>query len=84
METEEIRSKIKEIISNATNISPEKIGDNASYKDDLGLDSLTMLEISVDLDSEFDLEMPEEELANIRTLQNSVDLIQKYLAAKQA
>ena len=84
MDAEEIRSKIKKIISNATNIDPIKIADNASYKDDLGLDSLTMLEISVDLDSEFDLEMPEEEMANIRTLQNSVDLIQKYLAAKQA
>lgn len=84
MDSEEIRSKIKQIIANATNIDPAKIEDNASYKDDLGLDSLTMLEISVDLDSEFDLEMPEEELANIRTLQNSVDLIQKYLVVKQA
>lgn len=83
MDSEQIRSKIKEIISNATNIDPAKIADNASYKDDLGLDSLTMLEISVDLDSEFDLEMPEEEMVNIRTLQNSVDLIQKYLAAKE-
>ena len=82
MDSEDIRGKIKEFISNAANIDAAKIGDNASYKDDLGLDSLTMLEISVDLDSEFDLEIPEEELANIHTIQDSVNLVQKYLAAK--
>ena len=82
MESEAIRGKIKEFISNAANIDAAQIADNASYKDDLGLDSLTMLEISVDLDSEFDLEIPEEELANIHTIQDSVNLVQKYLAEK--
>jgi acyl carrier protein len=82
MDSEEIRNQIKGFISNAANIDPSQIGDKASYKDDLGLDSLTMLEISVDLESEFDLIVPEEEFANIKTLQDSVDLVQKYLAAK--
>jgi len=81
MDTEVIRSKIKEFISNAANIDSAKIADNASYVNDLGLDSLTMLEISVDLESEFDMEVPEEELANLKTIQDSVNLVQKYLAA---
>ena len=80
MDPEEIREKIKEIVGNSTDIDPSEIDDNASFKDDLGLDSLTMLEITVDVDSEFDLELPEEELANLHTIQNSVDLVQKYLA----
>jgi acyl carrier protein len=82
MDPQEITGLIKGFIANAANIDAAKIADNASYKDDLGLDSLTMLEISVDLDSEFDLEIPEEELANIRTIQDSVGLVQKYLAEK--
>ena len=47
--------------------------------EDLGLDSLTILEITVDVDNEFDLELPEEELAELRTVQDSVELVQKYL-----
>jgi acyl carrier protein len=82
MDTLEITNKIKGFIANAANIDPAKIADNASYKSDLGLDSLTMLEISVDLDSEFDLEIPEEEMANIQTIQDSVGLVKKYLAEK--
>lgn len=82
MNPEEITEKIKGFIANAANIDAATIADNAAYKDDLGLDSLTMLEISVDLDSEFDLEIPEEELANIQTIQDSVGLVQKYLADK--
>jgi len=83
MDPEEIRRQIKEFISNAANIDPAQIADNASYKDDLGLDSLTMLEISVDLESEFDLEeIPEEEMGGLQTIQDSVNLVQKYMAAK--
>ena len=44
----------------------EDIADNASYADDLGLDSLTLLEIGVDMDYEFKLGLPEERLQHIQ------------------
>ena len=75
METVEIRSKIKQIVSNVTNIPVEEIGDQASYRDDLQLDSLSLLEIGVDVDYEFKLSVPEEELQNIATVQDSVELV---------
>jgi acyl carrier protein len=75
----EIRGKIKQIITNTTSIPTSEIADTAAYKEDLGLDSLTILEITVDVDHEFDLELPEEELAELRTVQDSVELVQKYL-----
>ncbi len=46
METTEIRTQIKEVIANATSIDVADIGDNASFEDELGLDSLTLLEIA--------------------------------------
>lgn len=75
METAEIRSRIKQIVSNVTNIPVDEIGDEASYRDDLELDSLSLLEIGVDVDYEFKLRVPEEELQDIETVQDSVELV---------
>ena len=79
---EEIRGKIKEIIANITNIDPGEIPDKASFVEDLQLDSLSLLEIGVDVDYEFKLGVPEERLQELRTVQDSVDLVLERLAAK--
>lgn len=75
MHAEEVRAKIKEIIANVTNIDPAEIADNASFVEDLQLDSLSLLEIGVDVDYEFKLGVPEERLQELRTVQDSVDLV---------
>ena len=80
MEVIDIRSKIKEIITNTTSIPPERIGDTASLKDDLELDSLTLLEIALDVDHAFGLQLPEERLEEMATVQDAVDLVQHHLA----
>ncbi len=82
MNVEEIRIKIKKIISNVTSIDPEEIGDHASFVEDLQLDSLSLLEIGVDVDYEFKLGVPEEQLGELRTVQDAVDLAQQVLAKK--
>lgn len=79
MDTTEIRAQIKEVIANATSIDVADIGDNSSFEEELGLDSLTLLEIAVDVDHIFKLNIPDEELSerlqHLRTVQDSVDLV---------
>ena len=82
MDVEEIRTRVKEIISNVASIDEREIGDNASYVDDLQLDSLSLLEIGVDVDYEFKLGVPEERLSGIRTVGDTVSLVQETLAAR--
>lgn len=82
MDVAEVRSKVKQIISNVTNIAPDQIADHASFIDDLNLDSLSLLEIGVDVDFEFKLGVPEERLQQLRTVQDSVDLVLQVLAGK--
>ena len=84
MDVEEIRGKIKEVIANVTSMDPEEIGDKAHFIDDLQLDSLSLLEIGVDVDYEFKLGVPEERLGELRTVQDSVELVQQVLAEKAA
>ncbi len=84
MDTEKIRGKIKEVIANVTNLEPAEIGDQASFIEDLQLDSLSLLEIGVDVDYEFKLGVPEERLGELRTVQDAVDLVQQCLAERAA
>lgn len=84
METSEVRAKIKEIVSTVSSIPIEEIADHASYRDDLDLDSLTLLEIGVDMDYEFKLGLPEDRLQDILSIQDAVDVVMEYLPAKVA
>ena len=79
MSTDEIRATIKKSIAAITGLSPEEITDSASYKDDLQLDSLTILEIAVDAEYQFQVKIPDEVLSEIRTVNDTVRIVQQHL-----
>ncbi|MFY9825277.1 MAG: acyl carrier protein [Thermoanaerobaculia bacterium] len=79
---EEIRAKIKQIIANVGGLNPGKIGDDANLREDLKLDSLSLLEIGVDVDLAFKLELPDERYKEIDSLPAMVDLVQQRLAER--
>jgi acyl carrier protein len=78
----EIRDSIKKVVASVSDIDLADIGDAASFKEDLGLDSLVLLEISVDIGLQFELDIPEEQLMQLRTVQDAVELVQQCLMAK--
>ncbi len=84
MEVEEIRARVKSIVANVTSIDPDEIADDASFVDDLRLDSLSLLEIGVDVDYEFKLGVPEEKLQEVRTVRETVELVQQHARDKMA
>ena len=83
-EPEAIRAKIKEIIAQVASLDPEEIADNASFVEDLQLDSLSLLEIGVDVDFAFKLGVPEERLQELRTVQDSVNLVLEHMGQPAA
>lgn len=84
MDVVEMKVRIKEIIANITNLDPEEIGDADSFTEDLDLDSLSLLEIGVDVDYEFKLGLPEEEMRGIDSVNETVTLVTKTLNEKNA
>jgi acyl carrier protein len=84
MEASEVLGKIKEIIAHVGNLKLAQIDDGADLRDDLNLDSLSLLEIGVDIDYAFQLGIPDLEtrLAKLRTLPEVVELVQKLAAEK--
>lgn len=78
----QIRQKIKEIISNVTNLPVDEIPDDARFREDLDLDSLSLLEIGVDVDYEFRLGLPDEQLQRIGGLDDAVALALQIIAER--
>ena len=75
----EIKQRIKEIISNVTSVPVEEIGDADRLRDDLDLDSLSLLEVGVDVDYEYKLGLPDEELQKIGSVEEAVALVRQVL-----
>jgi acyl carrier protein len=84
MDVEVIRTKIKETISRVTGIDVESIADAAAYETDLGLDSLSILEISVEVENQFKFHASDEEMSSLRTVEDAVNLVRKRLGAEVA
>ena len=80
MKLAEIKTKIKEIIFQTTNIKPDEIVDDASFSEDLELDSLTMLEIAINVDQEFALDFPEDDLPKLSSVNASAQLVFERLS----
>ena len=75
----EILDKIKHIIGNIAGLDPKRIGDADTLRDDLKLDSLSLLEIGVDVDLAFKLNLPDERYKEIQSLPQMVSLVQERL-----
>lgn len=74
---EEIISGLSEIVEEVTGIEPEQISADKSFVDDLDIDSLSMVEIAVQTEDRYGVEIPDEDLAKLRTVGDAVEYIQK-------
>lgn len=70
--------KIKDIIVEQLSVDPEKVKPEASFIDDLGADSLDIVELVMAMEEEFDIEIPDEDAEKLKTVQD----VTKYLETK--
>lgn len=78
MTPEEIESKVKELICQQLEVSEDQLKGDASFVDDLKADSLAVVELVLALEQEFDLEIPDEDTEQIKTVQNAIDYIKSH------
>jgi acyl carrier protein len=81
MSEDDIRTSIRQSVNRITGIAPGDVQDSSTYRDDLGLDSLSMLELTVDIEYAFKIKVPEERLQTIKTVRDTIELVQEYLPA---
>ena len=75
MNTEEIFSKVKEIIVEQLGVAETAVVPEASFIDDLGADSLDIVELIMALEEEFDIEIPDSDAEKVVTVNDVVEYI---------
>ena len=68
--------KIQELVAEGLGVEAEKVVPEASFKDDLGADSLDLFELVMSVEEEFGVEIPTEELEKMNTVQDVMDYIE--------
>ena len=77
MSTEEVFDKVKEIIVEQLGVAEGTVTLEASFIDDLGADSLDIVELIMALEEEFDMEIPDADAEKIVTVNDVVDYIKE-------
>jgi len=78
----EVETKVKDIIMDKLGTSEEKITLEASFRNDLGADSLSTVELMMELEEVFGVNIEDEEAEKIQTVKDAVDYIEKKVAEK--
>ncbi len=69
--------KIKEIIANQLSVKVSDLKDDTNIAEELGADSLDLVEILMSLEDEFGISIPDEAIPQIKTIKDLVDFIEK-------
>ncbi len=77
-----VEQKVKQIIVEQLGVDEAQVDNNASFVDDLGADSLDIVELIMAFEEAFDLDIPDEEAEKIATVKNAIDYIEGKMAKK--
>ncbi len=75
--TEEIRSDLAEIVNDIAGVAVEDVQLDKSFVDDLGVDSLSMVEIIYACEDKFEVSIPDEDAKNLKTVGDAVAYIER-------
>ena len=75
MEREEILEKVKAVVVEQLNVEEDDVVEDAAFVDDLGADSLDIVELVMALEEEFGISIPDEDAENIKTVGDAVAYI---------
>ena len=76
----EIENKVREIVCQQLYVDAEQVKMETSFVEDLGADSLAVVELVLALEEAFEIDIPDEDTEKLRTFKDAVD----YIAVKTA
>ena len=77
---DEILAGLAEIVNEETGVETEAVQLDKSFTDDLDIDSISMMTIVVNAEEKFDVTIPDEEVKNLKTVEDAVNFIDKAQA----
>jgi acyl carrier protein len=82
MTREDVFATLKDVAVEVLGVEPDAVVEGASFKDDLDADSLDLVELVMALEEKLDIAVPEEDLEDIATVGDALNLLLGKLAAK--
>ena len=80
----DVLDRVKRIVIDRLGVEETEVTLEASFKDDLGADSLDTVELVMALEEEFETEIPDEKAEKITTIQEAIDYIESNLNKEEA
>jgi acyl carrier protein len=81
LEREEVLGKIQEITADRLGVDEGDVTPEASFREDLEADSLDLVELIMELEEQFGMEIPDEEAEKITTVDEAVEYVMEHQAA---
>jgi acyl carrier protein len=79
--SQDIQERVVKVTVEQLGVKPEEVVDSASFQEDLGADSLDVVELVMALEEEFSIDIPDEEVGEIKTVGDAVNYISKKSTA---
>ena len=80
-EARNVTVEVKRIIKEQLDVDEKDIKPESTFIDDLGADSLGLVELVLAFEEAFEIDIPDEDTEKIRSVQDAVDYIEKHLAS---
>ncbi|MDR3165424.1 MAG: acyl carrier protein [Synergistaceae bacterium] len=80
---DEILAKLKELVIDRLNVEEEQIKPDASFVEDLGADSLDIVELIMGIEEEFDVEIPDEDAEKLRNVGDALAYVRQKLGVEE-
>jgi len=80
--TNQVPDDIRRVIQKRLDVAEDRVTLDASFREDLGADSLALMDLSLAIEEAFDIDIPEEEADKIRTVRDAVDYIETQVRAR--
>ncbi|MDR3332616.1 MAG: acyl carrier protein [Synergistaceae bacterium] len=82
MQSEEILAKLKELVMDRLNVEEDQIKPEASFVEDLGADSLDIVELIMGIEEEFDVEIPDEDAEKLTNVGEALAYVNAKLGVE--
>ncbi len=77
----DLDEKVKEIIAKELGVERDKLTNEASFMEDLGADSLDTVELVMEFEKEFNIDIPDEDAEKLRTVGDALDYLKSKVKA---
>ena len=75
--------KVRDMLAKQLNLKPEAIALESDVVKDLGADSLDVVELLISLEDDYGISIPEDDIVNVKTVKDIVDMIEKLQSGKK-